>query len=109
MKCRLLNVLILFLLLSYTQSQASQFSDKSEAFNLYSSISKSLDASDNKMIYRHILKSVSDDGSLVTFENNMSFTINWWYRSLAKKWKEGDQVYLSYDFTCDQLQLQLGC
>jgi len=104
MRCKLVEISLLLLIT--TQPQASQFSKKTEVFNLYSSISKSLDFSDNKLIYRHILKSVSDDGSLTTFENNMSFTVNWWYRSVAKKWKEGDPVYLSYDFTYNQIRLQ---
>lgn len=105
MKCKLIKILILFLVVNTIQSQANQLSEKIEIFHLYSSISKSLNLSD-KTLYRHILRSVSDDGSLVTFENNMSFMINWWYRSVTKKWKTGDQVYLSYDFTHEQIQLK---
>lgn len=102
--------LIIFLMLSLSfssvQANAEQTTDEKEIKNLYSSISKSLDNTGNKLIYRHILKSVSIDGSLVTFENNMSFTINWWYYSIPKNWKEGDQIFISYDFQYHQVKLQ---
>jgi ATP-dependent Clp protease ATP-binding subunit ClpB len=94
MKKKLLKIALFFLLMSTSQFQAAQIS------NLHSSLSSSATT------YRHVLQSVSDDGSLVTFEDGLSIAINWWYRSTAKQWKEGDLFYLTYSFQYRQINLQ---
>lgn len=81
---------------------------QSEIDHLHLVLSKSLDTVDstNKLAYKHVLKSVSDDGSLVAFEDDLSFTIDWWYRSTPKKWKAGDVIYVSYDFGYKEFKLE---
>ncbi len=54
----------------------------------------------------HIIKTVSKSGDLVTLENGSSFAVNWWYQSTSQKWKKGDLLYLSYDFTYNQIQIE---
>jgi ATP-dependent Clp protease ATP-binding subunit ClpB len=99
MRSPLAKFLIVALLFSST-AQAN----KMEISKLYTSMSKSLD-SDNTQVYHHIMESVSSNGSQVSLFNGMSFAIDWWYRSQTKQWKEGDQIYISYDFKSAQMQL----
>lgn len=106
MKYKLIKTLRFLLLFIVIQAEASQSSEEKEGSSLHSSLSKSLDFSDDKGVYRHILKSVSKDGSLLAFDNNLSFTVNWWYRSVPQDWKEGDQIYISYDFEHKQIKFQ---
>lgn len=61
---------------------------------------------DDGLIYKHIVKDVSENGQIVTLEDEMEFTVDWWYRGISNKWKKGDQIFITYDFTYEQLKLQ---
>lgn len=102
---KFIHIVLLMLLFSPIRSYANQV-DLKEIQQLYSSLSKSLDHPKDKFVYQHIVKCISEDGSLVTFENNLSFAISWFYQSVPQKWQEGDAVYISYSSFYSQIKLQ---
>ncbi len=106
----MLRNLIIFVLLSlsFNPIQANTFKElhlKKEYHQLYFSMTRSLD-NQNTLIYEHIIDSVSDDGSLVTLEDGSSVFIDWMYRSSPKKWKNGESVHISFDFSSQKLKLE---
>lgn len=88
---------LLFFLVAFLQTSTILANDGLQIKNLYSSIAQSLD-NDNDLVYKHAVKSVSNDGSVVTLEDGMAFTVDWWYRSIPQNWKEGDRLYIAFDF-----------
>jgi energy-coupling factor transporter ATP-binding protein EcfA2 len=97
----------LFILLFSLQFCFVQAEDhkRLEFKHLVASLTASLDHSTDEPVYKNIIQSVSGDGSLVSLDNGASFSINWWYRSLSKKWKPGDQIYIRYDFLWHQFKM----
>lgn len=77
-----------------------------EIEKLYSFVSNAFDDEEDDLVHRHIVSSVSEGGSLVSFKGGMSFAINWWYSSVPKDWEEGDQIYVTYDFASRQYKLE---
>jgi len=78
---------------------------KNDYKSLISSFSASLDNSDEDLHYCHRIESVSNDGSLVVLDNNISIIIKWWYRSTPQKWKKGEIVYVAYDLEYKLIKL----
>ncbi len=63
----------------------------------------SLEAQD--LEFKHVIQSVASDGSLVTLDDGMAFSINWWHKSTAKKWKSKDSIFIVYDVKEKQFNL----
>lgn len=75
---------------------------------LQMALSASLDTknSSDKLNYKHFIESISNDGSEVKLKNGLILNINWWYRSYPQKWKNGDQLYITYSFDYQQIEIQ---
>lgn len=90
--------LIICLLFCSIQVHADNYNDKN--------INKTFNSDKNACFYCHSLQSISLDGLVAIFENDLSFTINWWYRSVPQNWEEGDLVYISFDFQSKLFKLE---
>lgn len=100
--------LIIFLLLCqlFSFQVKADTINKKEINQLYTTLTQSLESNEQLIYKKHIIKSISSGGDLVTFDDNMSITINWWYTSVPKAWKAGDHVYLRHDFEYRLIELK---
>lgn len=101
MKNKLIHIvipLISFHLLHADIDLSGESSDFKYAFNrLYHSLATTKDDKSNNRIYKHSLKSVSSDGYEVILNDDMTLHVNWWYRSVPKNWKPGDQIFITFE------------
>lgn len=93
-------LLLVMLCFSLQLAYASPQTTLNDVENFSLSLSKSLDTTQNIRPHEHIVKSISDNRRLITFEDGMSFTLKWWYNPLKlkgvpKAWKPGDRIYIT--------------
>jgi hypothetical protein len=56
--------------------------------------------------YKHIIKSISEEGRVLALESEWVYSINWWDRGTSKKWKKGDQIYVIWENLSQQYRLE---
>jgi hypothetical protein len=92
-------ILLITLCFSLHSAYADDKTSLDNVINLSNSLSKSLDTTQDNRPHEHIIKTISEDRSLLTLEDGMSFKIKWWYNpfncmSTPKAWKVGDRIYI---------------